>query len=87
MIEDKSGNIIALLTEAAAYESNAAQYKEQAAREMLRPFMLLKPEVFLDGNKWCVLYGNNIQEGVCAFGDSPDHASREFDSEWIKNIT
>lgn len=50
--------------------------------EASRPFMLLRPRIFQDGNKWCALYGDNIQEGVCAFGDSPDEASRRFDCEW-----
>ena len=21
-----------------------------------------------DGNRWCILYGENLQEGVCGFG-------------------
>lgn len=55
-------------------------------RERLRPFMLLKPKMLPDGNKWCALYGSNIMEGVCAFGDTPEQAAIQFDIEW-KNGT
>lgn len=36
----------------------------------------LKP--FKDGNQWCVLAGDNIQEGVCGFGDTIEDALIEF---------
>jgi hypothetical protein len=26
-------------------------------------FSILKPKIFKDGDKWCVLYGENIQDG------------------------
>lgn len=35
----------------------------QAACEQRRPFVQLRPRVFLDGNMWCALYGDNIQDG------------------------
>lgn len=47
-----------------------------------RPFVLLRPKMFPDGNKWCALYGDNIQEGVAGFGDTPDAASWDFDRNW-----
>lgn len=34
-------------------------------------FQMLKPKLYRDGNQWCVLYGDNLQEGICGFGDSP----------------
>jgi hypothetical protein len=39
-----------------------------------------------DGNKWCVLYGENLQDGVAGFGDSPDLASRDFDRAWYATV-
>lgn len=66
----------------AHYLIEAASCESQAAQEKCRPFMLLRPRIYLDGNQWCVLYGENIQEGVCAFGDTPDDASRKFDLVW-----
>lgn len=83
MIIDESGNILAYMQQAAQIECNAADYKEKAMREGCRPFMLLKPRMFPEGNKWCALYGENLQDGVCAFGDTPDSASRQFDIEWL----
>lgn len=38
----------------------------------------LKPRVFIDGNQWCVLWGENLQDGVAGFGDSPIHAIYAF---------
>ena len=32
----------------------------------------LKP--YKDGNQWCILVGDNIQEGICGFGDTIDEA-------------
>jgi hypothetical protein len=53
------------------------------AIEKNRPFMILKPLVFKDGDMWCCLYGDNIMEGVAAFGKTPDEATREFDRVWV----
>lgn len=61
---------------------NAAIESGIAAREQRRPFVLLRPDVFLDGNQWCALYGENLQMGVAGFGNTPDEASRAFDDEW-----
>lgn len=46
----------------------------------------LKP--FKDGNQWCVLLGNNIQEGIVGFGDTPLKAITNFNSSFnqTKNI-
>ena len=54
-----------------------------ASMEALRPFVLLKPKIFIDGNKWVALYGENIQDGVSGHGDTPDLAARDFDREWV----
>lgn len=34
--------------------------------------------VFEDGNQWCALRGENLQEGEAAFGDTPMQAIGEF---------
>ena len=36
----------------------------------------IKP--FKDGNQWCFLYGNNIQEGICGFGKTIFEAALNF---------
>ena len=51
MIDDTDGNIRNMLYQAACMESNAASYKEDAAKEQLRPFMLLRPKILKDGSQ------------------------------------
>lgn len=48
-------------------------------KEKSTPFYMLRPKLFIDGGKWCALYGENIQDGVCGFGDSPREAAKNFD--------
>jgi len=31
-----------------------------------------------DGNKWCVLWGENLQEGIAGFGDTIEKAMVNF---------
>ena len=38
---------------------------------------------FKDGDAWCVLLGENIQEGICGFGNTPLNAILDFN----KNFT
>lgn len=42
----------------------------------------LKPRVFIDGDKWCVLYGDNLQDGIAGFGSTPLEAVRDFNASW-----
>lgn len=62
---------------------NAETAREEVYHERLRPFYLLRPTVTPDGNQWCCLYGDNLQSGVSAFGDTPDQASKNFDVAWL----
>ena len=59
---------------------------QEAASEYQRPSAVFRPTLGIDGNKWCALYGPNIQEGVCGFGDSPAEAMYDFDRNWVKRI-
>lgn len=52
-----------------------------------RPSTRYKPKLYRDGNAWCALFGQDIQSGVSAFGDTPDEAMREFDKEWFKSVS
>lgn len=36
----------------------------------------IKP--FKDGDQWCFLYGDNIQEGIAGFGDTVRNAALDF---------
>ena len=62
---------------------NTEHCREEVYRERLRPFYKIHPRVFAEGNQWCALYGDNIQEGVCGFGDTPEKAAIAFDLAWL----
>lgn len=47
-----------------------------------RPSVLFRPYVVRDGSKWSALYGENLMEGVCGFGDTPEEAMIDFDNNW-----
>ena len=64
----------------------AGQAWQQAAAAYERPCILWKPRLFVDGNQWCALFGDNIQEGVVGFGDSPDAAMWAFDEAWREKL-
>ena len=44
---------------------------ESIEYESIRPCVMMKPKISIDGNQWCVLYGDNIQDGICGFGETP----------------
>ena len=72
-----------LATRAHEAKLQAFYMAEDVERERARPFMLLRPKMFPDGNQWCALYGENLQEGVAGFGDTPAKAATQFDVEWL----
>ena len=55
--------------------------------EMQRPAVLFRPTVSPDGTQWCALYGANLMEGVCGFGDTPEAAMADFDRNWHQGRT
>jgi hypothetical protein len=63
----------------------ACDIADSVERERSRPFMLLRPKMFIDGNQWCALYGENLQEGVAGFGTTPALASVDFDIQWLNS--
>jgi hypothetical protein len=64
----------------------ATQLAHAIAEHATAPSVLYRPELTLDGNKWCALYGPNLQEGVAGFGDSPDEAMCAFNRAWITRV-
>jgi len=62
---------------------NAAELACIAAEKQAKPHVLMRPKIYMDGDSWCALYGENIQDGVCGFGDSPEKAALSFDKKWI----
>ena len=47
---------------------------------------MLRPKVYIDGDRWCVLYGENLQDGVAGFGDSPILAVYDFNRAWHRSL-
>jgi len=47
-----------------------------------RPSVLFRPKISIDGNQWLALYGDNIQDGVAGFGNSPSESMADFDKKW-----
>lgn len=89
-----NGDVGAAVTEVAREAFQFSWLKAQAEQVMshlheqyARPTVLMRPRVFLDGNQWCALYGENIQEGVCGFGDSPADATEAFDEAWVERTS
>ena len=48
-----------------------------------RPSYWLRPKLERIGKKWRALYGENPQDGVAGFGDTPDQAFADFDKWWF----
>ena len=63
-----------------------AQNEGAAIDDAAKPSRQFKPRIFMDGDKWCVLYGDNLQEGVAGFGDSPAEAMAVFDTAWAAKL-
>jgi len=51
-------------------------------KELSSPHVLLRPRLYPDGDQWCMLYGNDLQEGVAGFGGTPALAAAAFDDAW-----
>lgn len=86
---DISGAVERALREAnlSHYAEMAARTAQEAASEHMRPCVLYRPRVFIDGNKWIALYGENIQDGVAGSGDSPVEAMYDFDKHWHAKLS
>jgi hypothetical protein len=76
-----------LAANAIAYSADMAASAWQEAAYLHRTYWaVLRPKLFIEGNQWCALYGENIQDGVAGFGDSAAHALEDFDSQMIKRL-
>lgn len=53
-----------------------------AASEAARPSVLFRPELSVDGNAYCALYGPDLVQGCAGFGDTPAAAMADFDKNW-----
>jgi len=71
-----------------SYDYESADVKSQIAQEKqeFNLFSMLKPSIQIDGNQWCVLYGDDLQSGIAGFGKSPHLAVMDFNSQWYKEL-
>ena len=60
---------------------------ESAYSDLTAPSNLYKPTLKSDGTQWCALLGENLQEGVSGFGDTPHSAMRAFDKAWLNSLS
>lgn len=58
-----------------------AQINYWALRQDMAITESLKPRLFIEGDKWCALYGDNLQDGVAGFGDTPLLAILDFNKQ------
>lgn len=56
------------------------------ANRRREPDAVFRPRLSLDGNRWCALYGDNLQDGVAGFGASPEEAMLDFNANWSKQL-
>lgn len=87
---DIAGAVERVLYSTADFGSVRQIIAEQASSvgfEMVRPSVLYRPALLLDGTKWCALYGENLMDGVAGFGDTPSEAMVAFDKAWSSERT
>ncbi len=55
-----------------------------AAQLLAEPSAIYRPKLTIDGNMWCALYGDNLQDGVAGFGETPEKAMQDFNKNWAE---
>lgn len=55
--------------------------------ELKLPSEKYKPQLSIDGDMWCALYGENLQDGVAGFGKSPQLAMDDFDKNFVELLS
>ena len=65
------------------YQKN---FFDRAAELAAAPSTHLRPSLYPDGNMWCALYGENLQDGLAGFGNTPEGAMADFDYNFRSQI-
>jgi len=55
-----------------------------AAWQHMRPSVLYRPTISLDGNCYCALYGDDLMAGCAGFGETMADAMTDFDKNWMQ---
>ena len=79
-----AGNAIASAASDSFVAIRDSAYSVEQA--LTRPSWLYRPNLSIDGNQWCALFGDNLQDGVAGFGDSPAAAYADFDRQWYVRL-
>ena len=74
------------MTDTSYIDHQTASNRLWQSEQEYRWSFMLKPKLSIDGNKWCALLGDNLQDGVAGFGDSPDEAYAAFDKAWTEKL-
>ena len=69
----------------AVYDAIYQEYVQTISLQA-EPCFLFRPSLSIDGNKWCALYGENLQDGVAGFGGSPHEAMQDFNRRWYASL-
>lgn len=59
---------------------------EHIRNTIKRPSVQFRPRLGVDGNQWFVLYGENLQDGIAGFGNTPELAMLDFDRNWKSEL-
>lgn len=62
------------------YEKKMMDYAEAFLKQS--PSVIYRPKITKDGNMYCCLFGDNLQDGIAGFGETPEKACSEFDRVW-----
>ncbi len=66
------------------YEQQMQNYAYNCDR--CAPHVIHNAKIFQDGDMFCCLLGDNIQIGICGFGETPEKACLEFDRIWREGL-
>lgn len=59
-----------------------AQSMHWAIEQHARPSAVYRPNISLDGNMYCALYGEDLMAGCAGFGETMEAAMADFDKNW-----
>jgi len=57
----------------------AAMDQAQVAWRQMKWAVVLGARIYLDGDQWCVLHGDNMMTGIFGCGDTPEKAIEDFE--------
>lgn len=68
------------------YMACAAESASMVAGEHSRPCVVFRPVPSKDGDHYCVLFGEDLAQGVAGFGKSMAEAMTDFDKNWYASL-